>query len=60
MALVLEGVKQILSGDVINGLINAIGLPLAANVGLVTTASLVGALVWAQSIAGLFGITVGS
>lgn len=60
VALVLEGVKQILSGDVINGLINAIGLPLAANVGLVTTASLVGALVWAQSIAGLFGITVGS
>lgn len=60
LALVLEGVKQILSGDVIGGLINAIGLPLAANVGLVTTASLVGALVWAQSIAGLFGITVGS
>lgn len=60
VALVLEGVKQILSGDVIGGLINAIGLPLAANVGLVTTASLVGALVWAQSFAGLFGITVGS
>ena len=60
VALVLEGVKQILSGDLIGGLINAIGLPLAANVGLVTTASLVGALVWAQSFAGLFGITVGS
>ena len=60
VALALDGVKQILSGDVIGGLVNAIGLPLAANIGLVTTASLVGALVWAQSIAGIFGFTVGT
>jgi hypothetical protein len=60
VALVLEGVKQILAGDVFGGLINAIGLPLAADVGLVTTASLVGALVWAEAIAGVFGLTIGS
>lgn len=60
VALALNAVNQILGGDVIGGLINAIGLPLAADVGLVTTASLVGGLVWAQSIAGLFGITIGT
>jgi len=30
-------------------LINAVGLPIAANVGLITTASLIGALVWLQA-----------
>ena len=60
VALALNAVEQILSGNVIGGLVNAIGLPLAADVGLVTTASLVGGLVWAQSIAGLFGITIGT
>ena len=47
-----------LSGDLIGGLVNAIGLPIAADVGLVTTASLVGALAWAQSLAGFVGINI--
>lgn len=60
LSLFLGGIKQALNGDVIGGLINAIGLPIAANVGLITTASLVGGLVFAQAIAGIFGITVGA
>ena len=47
--LFLEGVKQMLGGDLIGGLINAIGLPLAADVGLITTASLVAALAWLEA-----------
>ena len=47
--LALDGVQQILRGDLIGGLINAVGLPIAANVGLITTASLIGVLVWAQA-----------
>jgi hypothetical protein len=57
-SLFLGGIKQMMSGDLIGGLVNAIGLPIAADVGLVTTASLVGALAWAQSIAGFFGINL--
>ncbi len=57
-ALFLGGVKQMLNGDLIGGLVNAVGLPIAANVGLVTTASLVVALSWAQSVAGVFGINL--
>jgi hypothetical protein len=47
--LALDGLQQAISGDPIGGLINAIGLPIAASVGLVTTASLIGVLVWAQA-----------
>ena len=47
--LFLDGIKQMLTGDLIGGLINAIGLPIAASVGLITTASLVGVLAWAQA-----------
>jgi len=47
--LALDGVQQMLSGDLIGGLINAVGLPIAANVGLITTSSLIGALVWLQA-----------
>ena len=47
--LALDGLQQAISGDPIGGLINAIGLPIAAGVGLVTTASLIGVLVWAQA-----------
>ena len=47
--LALDGVQQILGGDLIGGLINAVGLPIAANVGLITTASLIGVLVWLQA-----------
>ncbi len=53
--LFLEGIKQVVSGDVINGLVNAIGLPIAANVGLSTTAGLIGALVWTRAIADAVG-----
>jgi len=47
--LALDGVQQMLSGDLIGGLINAVGLPIAANVGLITTSSLIGVLVWLQA-----------
>lgn len=47
--LALDGVQQILRGDLLGGLVNAIGLPIAANVGLITTASLIGVLVWLQA-----------
>ena len=59
--LFLEGVKMILNGKVIEGLVNAIGLPVAASVGLITTASLVGVLAWAQAAVGILspGTTVG-
>jgi hypothetical protein len=48
--LVLAGIEQMISGEPVAGLINAIGLPIAANVGLIATASLVGVLVWAQAV----------
>ena len=54
--LFLEGIQQALSGDVVNGLVNAIGRPLAADVGIITTAGLVEALVLGQAAAGVFGI----
>jgi hypothetical protein len=53
--LLLGGIQQALSGDVINGLVNAIGLPLAATVGLGTTASLIEVLVLLQAAQGFFG-----
>ncbi|AKK29339.1 hypothetical protein AB431_24705 [Mycobacterium sp. EPa45] len=53
--LFLSGIQQALSGDVINGLVNAIGLPIAAATGLVTTAGLIEALVLLQAVQGFFG-----
>jgi hypothetical protein len=53
--LVLSGVEQVLSGDPIGGLINAIGLPIAASVGLATTAALVGVAVWLQGAVAILG-----
>ncbi|MCX2928713.1 PE-PPE domain-containing protein [Mycobacterium sp. CVI_P3] len=53
--LFLDGIQQAISGDVINGLINAIGLPIAANAGLVTTAALIEVLVLLQAVEGFFG-----
>jgi hypothetical protein len=53
--LALTGIEQVISGDPIGGLINAIGLPVAASVGLATTAALVGVLVWLQGAAALLG-----
>ncbi|GAY14401.1 hypothetical protein MSZK_11270 [Mycobacterium sp. shizuoka-1] len=55
VALFLDGITQALRGDVINGLINAVGRPLAANVGLVTTSALIELLVIGQAVEGLFG-----
>lgn len=46
--LALDGLQQAINGDPIEGLINAIGLPIAADVGLVATAGLIAALVWLQ------------
>jgi len=56
--LVLDGVQQAISGHPIKGLINAIGLPIAANVGLVTTASLIGVLVWLQGLVAVIDPTL--
>jgi hypothetical protein len=53
--LFLSGIQQALSGDVINGLVNAIGLPIAAAAGLVTTASLIEVLVLIQAVQGFLG-----
>lgn len=47
--LVLSSIKQMISGEPIKGLINAVGLPLASSVGLITYASLIELLVWGQS-----------
>jgi hypothetical protein len=48
--LALTGLQQTFSGDPIGGLINAIGLPIAASAGLITTASLIAVLVWLQGV----------
>lgn len=48
--IVLDSVKQMLKGDVIKGLINAIGLPIAADVGMVTTVALFQAVVWLEGL----------
>ena len=53
--LFLDGIKQVLSGQILSGLVNAIGLPVAADVGLGTTAGLVGVLVWLQALLGVTG-----
>jgi hypothetical protein len=53
--LFLGGIQQALSGDVITGLVNAIGLPIAAATGLVTTASLIEVLVLLQAVEGFSG-----
>ncbi|MCH9759356.1 MAG: PE-PPE domain-containing protein [Actinomycetia bacterium] len=52
--LALSGFQQVLSGDIINGLINMVGLPAAAFTGLVTTSVLIEFLVIAQAIEGVF------
>ncbi|WP_165760829.1 PE-PPE domain-containing protein [Mycolicibacterium rhodesiae] len=55
ITLFLDGIQQALSGDVINGLVNAIGLPIAAATGLVTTAGLIEVLVLIQAVQGILG-----
>ncbi len=49
----LDGIQQMIDGDVIGGLINAIGLPIAAAEGLATTAGFVGILSWLQAAVGV-------
>ena len=56
VTLFLDGIQQAIHGDPLNGLLNAFGRPLAADVGLVTTAGLIEFLVVAQAIAGVFGV----
>ena len=53
VAVFLEGIEQIIDGDPIGGLINAIGLPIAATAGLATTAGFVGILAWLQAAVGV-------
>lgn len=47
----IDGVDQFLSGDFINGALNAVFMPLAAIVGLVTTALLIEVAVIGQNVA---------
>ncbi len=48
--IVLASVKQMLAGDVAKGLINAIGLPIAADIGMLTTVGLFQLVVWIEGI----------
>lgn len=50
----LEGIEQVLNGDILGGLINALGRPVAASIGLVTTAALIEVLVIVNAITGIF------
>lgn len=52
LALLVDGVEQALSGDVINGVVNALLRPVAADVGLVTLAVMISLAVWGQGISG--------
>jgi hypothetical protein len=52
--LFLYGMQEVFAGDVLKGLSDAIGLPIAATVGLSSTAALVAALVWGQALVPLF------
>ncbi len=48
--LFLYGMEKVFSGDIVGGLLDAFGLPIAANVGLITMAGLVGVGVWAGAV----------
>lgn len=56
VTLFLDGISQAFNGDLIGGLINAIGRPLAANVGLITTAALIEVLVILQAVQGVLTV----
>jgi hypothetical protein len=60
ITLFLDGIQQVISGDVIGGLVNAIGLPIAASVGLLTTAALVEGLVLGQAVDGIVAALTGT
>lgn len=50
--LFLDGVQQVLSGDILGGIVNAILMPWAADVGLLTYAGLIGLISVGQGIYG--------
>ncbi|MFM9033594.1 MAG: PE-PPE domain-containing protein [Mycobacterium sp.] len=52
--IVLDSVKQMFSGELIKGLINAIGLPIAADVGMVTTVAVFQLIVWVEGLLAAF------
>ena len=52
VALFVEGIKQAFSGEFIQGLVNAVFRPIAADIGLVTTISVFQILVWLEGLAG--------
>lgn len=56
--LVLDGVQQMLTGNILTGLVNALLMPVAADIGLITVAGLVGVGVWAQAITSVLGISI--
>lgn len=51
--LYLDGIQQVLGGDPVNGLVNAVGRPIAADVGLGTVAGLVELLAVLQAVQGV-------
>lgn len=51
VSLFLEGIKQAISGDPIGGLINAIGRPIAADLGLASTIIVIQLAVWLSAVA---------
>ena len=53
VAVFLEGIQQIIGGEPLQGLINAIGRPAAASVGLIATAGFVGLASWLQALVGV-------
>jgi hypothetical protein len=50
VTLAIDGIKQVLSGDPIGGLINAIGRPIAASAGLLATIIVVQVTVWLEGV----------
>ncbi|MCB0933988.1 MAG: PE-PPE domain-containing protein [Mycobacterium sp.] len=51
VSLFVEGIKQALNGQVIQGLVNAIGRPIAADIGMIGTISVFQLTVWLEGIA---------
>ncbi|MGI9125006.1 MAG: PE-PPE domain-containing protein, partial [Mycobacterium sp.] len=56
ISLFIDGLKQTIGGDPIQGLINAIGRPVAADVGMLATITVVQVAVWLE---GLFAAVTG-
>jgi len=54
LTLFLDGIEQVLNGDVFGGLVYSIAMPWAASIGLATMAALIELLVVAQGVEGIF------